>query len=149
MNGFLKIARLDFLPRKSDLGLLVLRVWLGASLLVLHGWGKLARFADLSASFRDPLGVGSQASLVLAVIGEVLCPVLVIVGFLGRLGALGSAVTMAVACFLVHDGNLIVRENNGELPFIYLAGFVAILLAGPGRFSIDAASGGRASRGAS
>jgi len=43
---------------------------------------------------------------------------------------------MAVAFFIVHQSALS-GEHNGELAFIYLAGYVALLIAGPGRFSAD------------
>jgi len=43
---------------------------------------------------------------------------------------------MAVAFFAVHGGAL-TGEGNGEMAFIYMAGFVALLIAGPGRYSFD------------
>jgi len=136
MKKIASILRLDFLPTSVDLGLLVLRVWLGASLLILHGWGKLIDYKNLSRTFSDPLKIGHQASLILALVGEVLCPVLLILGLFTRFAALGSAITMAVAFFLVHQTAL-KGGRSGELAFIYLAGFVIILLAGPGRFALD------------
>jgi hypothetical protein len=45
----------DFL---RNFGLLGLRVWLGLSMLVLHGWGKLQNHATLSQGFPDPSGGG-------------------------------------------------------------------------------------------
>src|SRR5688572_25750229 len=98
--------RLDFLPRNVDLALLLLRVWIGASMLLLHGWGKLATFQKTSKGFPDPLGVGSQVSAGLAVFGEVVCSVLLILGFFTRLGALGGAITMGVAFFIAHNMKL-------------------------------------------
>jgi putative oxidoreductase len=137
----ISILRLDFWPDKVDLGLLVLRVWLGASMLVLHGWGKLSNFQRMSKNFADPLGIGSQASLSLAVVGEVLCPILLILGFFTRTAALGASITMAVAFFLAHDAKL-KGSGSGELAFVYLAGFVAIFLAGPGRHALEGKGGG-------
>jgi putative oxidoreductase len=52
------------------------------------------------------------------------------------LAALPLVVTMAVAFFGIHGGTL-VGEGNGEMAFIYLAGFAALFIAGPGRFSFD------------
>jgi putative oxidoreductase len=138
MKKIVSILRLDFLPENADLGLLVLRVWLGASLLLLHGWQKLSTFQSLSKSFGDPLKIGSQASLGLAVFGEVVCSLLLILGFFTRTAALGSAITMGVAFFMVHEGSF---KKGGELAFIYLAGFVTILVAGSGRFALDGSGG--------
>ena len=120
----------------KDVGLLVLRVWLGLSMLLLHGWGKVQGMADKAASFPDPLGVGSAMSLNLVVFSEVLCAVLLVAGLAARFALIPLVVTMAVAFFVIHGGRL-VGEGNGEMAFIYLAGFVALLIAGPGRYSFD------------
>lgn len=71
-------AILNFLfpgePRdsRSSWLLLAARVVFGL-LLMSHGIAKLQNFEALSATFPDPLGVGSRVSLVLAVFGEVVC----------------------------------------------------------------------------
>jgi putative oxidoreductase len=97
MKTLQRILRLDFMPANIDLGLLLLRVWLGLSMLVLHGWGKLTRFQEMAGKFSDPLGIGSKASLSLAVFGETVAPALIILGLFTRFGALVSMTTMAVA----------------------------------------------------
>lgn len=140
MKKLISILRLDFWPDNVDLGLLALRLWFGGAMLALHGWGKLSDFQRMSKGFADPLGIGSQASLSLAVVGEVLCPILIILGFFTRTAALGATITMAVAFFLAHDGRL-KGSGHGEMAFIYLAGFVAIFLAGPGRYALDRKGG--------
>ena len=136
MKKIASILRLDFLPTSTDLALLLLRLWFGGSLLFLHGWGKFMDRNKLFSTFPDPLGVGHQTSYVLALFGEVVFPILLIIGLFTRFAALGSAITMAVAFFLVHKA-ILKGPGNGEMAFIYLAGFVAILLAGPGRFALD------------
>jgi putative oxidoreductase len=120
----------------KNLGLLVLRVWLGLSMLLLHGWPKVEKYAGLSEGFPDPLGVGPAMSLNLAIFAEVFCALLLVVGLAARLAALPLVVTMAVAFFVVHGG-VLTGEGNGEMAFIYLAGFVALFIAGPGRHSFD------------
>lgn len=138
MKGIVKLARLEFVPTSADVGLAFLRVSLGVSMLLLHGYGKLNMLADGAAidKFPDPLGVGHMASLVMAVIGEVGGSVLLCFGLLTRLGAIASAGAMAVAFFLVHKAQF--GAGGGDLSFVYLAGYIAILIAGPGRFSLDA-----------
>lgn len=140
--NILKLLQLDFLPRSTDAGLLVLRLWLGLSLLLLHGWAKLSNFSQLSGKFPDPLGIGSGASLTLAVFGEVVCSLLLVLGLFTRFAAVNLAITMSVAFFLVHKAALS-GPSSGELAFIYLAGFVTLLVAGAGRFSLDAKLGAR------
>ena len=138
----LRLLLLDFLPRSADAGLLLLRVWLGLSLLLLHGLAKLKGFSEMSSKFPDPLGVGSPASLGMAIFAEVVCSVLITLGLFTRFAATVLAITMATAFFLVHKMALS-GPSSGELAFIYLAGFVALLVAGGGRFAIDAKLGGR------
>ena len=136
MKSFLRFLQFNFIPRSSDFALLVLRVWLGASMLILHGWGKLTGYKASAAQFPDPLGVGSHVSAGLAVFAEVVCAALLIVGLLTRFAALGLIILMAVAFFLVHGAKLS-GPGSGELAFLYLAGFLAIFLAGPGALSVD------------
>lgn len=137
-----KLLHLDFLPRSTDLGLLLLRLTFGAGLLYLHGWGKLADFGNLRGKFSDPLGIGSPASLTLTVFGEVVCMALIVLGLYTRLSALVGAITMAVAFFIVHGGKLS-GQGNGELAFTYLAAFATLFVAGAGRYSLDAKLGAK------
>jgi putative oxidoreductase len=140
----LRLLQLDFLPRSADAGLLVLRLWLGLSLLLLHGWRKLTGFSEMSGKFPDPLGVGSPMSLAMAVFGEVICALLVALGLFTRGAAAVLAITMATAFFLVHKG-VLSGPNSGELAFVYLAGWITLFITGAGRFSLDAKIGGRGS----
>lgn len=137
MNQILKLAQLDFLPRSIDLGLLLLRLWLGLSLLLLHGWVKLTGFSEVSQKFPDILGIGAPANLALAVFAETFCALLLALGLFTRVAALVLAVTMAVAFIFAHKGALS-GPASGELAYIYLAGFLTLLITGPGRFSVDA-----------
>lgn len=141
MKKIVSILRLDFVPSSIDLGLLVLRLWLGLSMLILHGWGKLSTFQQMSGKFPDPLGVGHKTSLTLAVVGEVLCPILLVLGFFTRSAALGAGITMAVAFFLVHKGSLKPGPGSGELAYIFLCGFVVLFLTGAGKFALDGKGG--------
>jgi putative oxidoreductase len=137
-----KLLRLSFLPTSVDLALLVLRVWFGLTLVSLHGWSKFTGFAERSQRFADPFGIGPTASLALVVFAEVLCSVLLVLGLFTRFAALACAITMGTAFFYAHGGRL-TGQGNGELPFIFLGGFVALLLAGGGRFSLDGTSGSK------
>jgi putative oxidoreductase len=137
MPSIITRLKLDFLPRNPDIALALLRVMLGTQMLLAHGWGKLAGYSELSGKFPDPLHVGSATSLALAIVGEVLCSALIMVGAFTRPAALGLMITMLVALFGVHGGKL-TGEGNGELAFVYLVGFTAIFIAGAGRYSIDA-----------
>ena len=156
MKGLLSFLNLNFLPKSPDFALLALRIVLGGSMLVLHGWKKaelymgwgswsgkeIARKARI-AEFPDPLHLSSQWSLLSAGLVEVVCSVLLIVGFCSRFAALGLAFTMGVAFFMAHQ-RILSGEKSGELAMIYLAGFIVLLFSGPGRFSFDGNGGGSA-----
>ena len=135
-----KVLQLGFLPRSADAALFVLRLWLGLSLLLLHGWSKLADFSEMAGKFPDPLGVGSTTSLALAVFAEVVCSVLLAFGLFTRLAAAVLAINMATAFLMVHKLAL-TGSGSGELAFVYLAGWITLLVAGAGRFSFDARLG--------
>ena len=128
-----------FAPGKDSLfvsfGLLVLRSWLGLTMLLHHGLGKLTGFADIAPGFPDPLGVGRTLSLALVVFAEFFASILLVLGLLTRFGALVLAFNMTVAFFVVLKADL--GSSNAELAFLYLAGYVTLFIAGPGRLSLD------------
>ena len=122
--------------------LLILRVVPSAAMLT-HGLPKLEKLLAGSTTFADPLGIGSTPSLLLAVIGEVLAPVLLILGLKTRLSAIPAAITMAIAAFVVHGKDAFSKQ---ELALLYLVCFVALLLAGGGQYSIDGLLSGKGRR---
>ena len=124
--------------RKSSptkhLGLLILRVSFSAAMLT-HGWPKLQKLlAGGQIKFADPIGIGELPSLILAVLGEFVFPILIIIGLKTRLAAIPAAITMAVAFFIVHSEDAF---GDKEMSFIYLAAFITIALLGAGKYSLD------------
>lgn len=136
MSKAISIFRADFLPVSTDVGLLVLRVWIGASMLMLHGMGKWQRLMGEEVQFASVFGLSPTVSLALAVLGEAVAPILLIIGFASRWAALLSAITMFMALNVGHAFALS-GDRSGELPFIFLACFIALVITGFGRFSID------------
>jgi putative oxidoreductase len=120
----------------ANLGLLVLRVWLGVSIFCNHGMDKLLNFNTYAVKFPDLLGIGSRGNLALVVFAEFFCGALLALGLLSRFAALVLTINMGVAFFIAHK-MVLSGEKSGELAFVYLAGYFALLLAGPGRYSID------------
>jgi putative oxidoreductase len=119
-----------------SLGLLAMRLWFCLTLSYLHGWeAKIVPWSTLKDTFQDPYHVGHTMSLALAIFGEVGMSILVILGLGTRPAALILSFTLATAWLARHGLQL--SEGNSELAFIYLGGFVALLIAGPGRYSLD------------
>lgn len=117
----------------KDIGLALLRI-LPAAMLLTHGIPKFQKLISGNFEFGDPIGIGATPSLFLAVIGEFVCPILLIIGFKTRWAAIPAAITMAVAGFIVHAAD---PFGTKEKAFLFLAFFVVIALLGPGKFSID------------
>src|SRR5512139_170774 len=91
--------------RLNDLWLLIFRVSLSAFMLT-HGLPKLSRLIEGNGSdFSDPLGIGNNLSLIFAVAGEVVGPLLIIPGIITRIAAVQTIITMSVAAFIVHGGD--------------------------------------------
>lgn len=139
MKRSLWITNLGFVPLSADLALLFLRLALGLTMLVLHGWQKVVEFPQLAGKFPDPLGLGSGLSLTLTLLTEVVASVMLVAGILSRFAAALLGITMSVAFFRVHQGNP--GAPGAETALLYLYGYITILLAGPGRFAADAARG--------
>ena len=73
---------------------------------------KLRSYLAYLVSFADPLGVGSTTSLILTLIGEVLAPIFIIVGFKTRWASIPAAITMAVAAFVVHADDSFYKKEK-------------------------------------
>ncbi len=118
------------------MALLLLRVWIGLQMLIVHGIDKLSNFKGMAPHFPDPLGIGHTTSLGLSVFAEFFVSLLIIMGLFTRLSALILIVNMSVAFIGVHQAAL-TGDHSGELAFLYLMGYVVLFIAGPGRISAD------------
>lgn len=105
-----------------------------AILLMLHGWQKLQNYSMLSSVFPDPIGIGQQLSLTLAIGAEFFAGIFVIAGFLTRLALIPMIFTMGVAFFVTHAADTFQVK---ELAFVYMVAFVILFITGPGNFSVD------------
>ncbi|MEO6229731.1 MAG: DoxX family protein [Ferruginibacter sp.] len=113
--------------------LFVLRLGLGI-LMMNHGYDKLIQFGAKHNHFMNFLGIGSSLSYSLVIFAEFFCSLFLILGLFTRLAAIPLIIVMAIALFKVHNGHVF---GNGEVVTLYLAGFLVILLLGPGRVSVD------------
>lgn len=123
----------------QDAGKLVLRLTLGI-LMLMHGLAKVANgIGGIEGMLQK---VGLPPTLAFGVyIGEVLAPLLVIVGFYTRLGAVLMAVNMLFAIGLAHAHQLFTLSKTGgwalELQGFFLLTAIALALLGPGRYAVN------------
>ena len=123
-----------------SLGLLIIRLMVGV-LILFHGVpkimepGKLDFIGGTLSSFGLPsvLAYGVYA-------GEILAPLMIIVGIYSRYAGLVIVINMVFAVLLMHSGDFFsLTEHNGwrlELQAFYLFSALAIVLMGSGRFAI-------------
>ena len=123
----------------DDIGKLILRLTLGI-LLLFHGIPKLFGGVGGIAGMLEGVGLPSVFAYGVLV-GEVLGPILVLIGWYARVGAGLIAINMLVALALVHSHELFQLSENGALQlerqYFFLFVAVALAFAGPGRFSVN------------
>jgi putative oxidoreductase len=118
----------------NSLGLLVVRLLAGGMMLT-HGITKIGRLmSDGPVKFADPFGLGPEISLSMAIFSEVLCAILIMIGFKTRLATFPLMITMLVAAFYAHWDDPFGKK---ELPLLYFSVFLGILIVGAGKYSID------------
>lgn len=118
----------------SNLGLFILRIS-AASCMMVHGFQKyqMLQSGDFS-QFPDPIGVGKATSLYLAIFAELICAALIFIGLATRLAAIPLVITMFIAVFVIHASDGFQAQELGGL---YLAIFLFLMIAGPGKYSVD------------
>lgn len=123
----------------ADIGKLILRSTL-AILILLHGVSKLINGADFITTLVSQAGLHAVVGN-LVYVGEVVAPLLVLLGLWARIGGLIIAINMVVAILLVHTGEFFHMNQMGgwtlELQGMYLATALAVFFLGAGRFSIQ------------
>jgi len=127
----------------ADTGKLLLRLALGL-MIILHGISKIINGPAAIIGAVEKAGLPPPVAY-LVYVGEVLAPLLVIVGFWTRPAALVIAINMIFAVALVHTSQLFTLAKTGgwalELQGMYFFTAVAIALLGAGRYSLGGATG--------
>ncbi len=117
---------------------LILRVGFGGLIMIRHGWPKLQHFSSYAPQFADPFGIGKTPSLALTIFAEFFCGGLLVLGLVTRLATIPLIICMSVVIFMIHKADGMEKQ---EFPILFLLAFVAILITGPGKYSVDGAIG--------
>lgn len=130
------------LDKNPDLALLVLRLAVGG-LMLLHGIAKIQNGMDEGLRGIESLLAAKDLPTSLAIgvyAGEILAPLLLLVGWLVRPAALLVAFTMLMSIWLAHSDDWYTLTKHGglatELNLLYFAGALALALSGGGRFAL-------------
>lgn len=123
----------------NDIGRLVLRLTLGI-LILLHGVAKIAGGPGGIIGMVEKTGLPGELGY-LVYVGEVIAPLLLIIGLWTRIAAALIAGNMLVAVVLAHTGDLLTLTRSGgwalELQAMFFFVAVAIVLLGPGRYAVS------------
>ena len=127
----------------QDIGKLILRLCLGG-LLILHGIAKLKTGIGWLEGSVSGLGLPPVVAYGVYV-GELVAPVLIIVGLWSRVGAVLVMINMVFALVLVHTADFFTLGGSGgwalELQGFYFFTALAVLFLGAGRLSLGGARG--------
>ena len=142
----MRVLALTPLSQLASLAPLAVRVILGI-ITIAHGAQKLqtgpANFGQGLAGMGVPFPVLTGYIVTFA---ELIGGILLVVGLLSRLAALLLTVNLTIGILLVNVGIGFLTppgaaSSGVELPLALIAGLLAILLAGPGKLSLDHALG--------
>lgn len=122
----------------ADAGKLLLRLTVGV-LILLHGLAKVMAGPAFVVGLVEKAGMPGSFGYAVY-LGEVIAPLLMILGLWTRIAALIVAINMAVAVLLVHMGELFTLGQGGgwtlELQGMLFFTAIAIALIGTGRYAV-------------
>lgn len=138
----MRTLALSPMNRLAGLAPLVVRVIVGV-IMAAHGLQKLAGGPGNFGGFLAQMGVPAPTPMGYVVtFVELVGGILLILGLFSRLAALLLTIDLVVAILLVkvNIGLIAPADQPGtgaELDLALIAGFLVVLLAGPGRLSLD------------
>lgn len=117
------------------------------------GIRQIANYDFFKVIFPDVFGIGSEPTVVMMIVIELVCSVFLILGLFTRAAAIPPIISMIIAEGVVlsqgtvsvfseamaseHALLLMMSMQPGYLPLLFIGYFFFILLAGPGKISVD------------
>jgi len=130
------------MKKNYDLGILVLRIAIGL-LMLFHGIGKLQGGLGFIQGMLEAKGLPGFIAYG-ALVGEILAPLAILIGFRTRIAAAIYAFNMLVAFLMVHISQFfMVTETGGwalELLGLYLLGAVTLFFTGAGKIAVSSSN---------
>ncbi|MBQ9556519.1 MAG: DoxX family protein [Muribaculaceae bacterium] len=124
----------------SNLSRLFLRLFTGIMFLQLS-IRQMLNFDDLVHSYDGFMGLSPEGAMTVLVVIELLSAVCIMLGFLTRLAVLFPLVLMLVAENIILSSQTAVPDHlfnfQPGYPVMFIGIFVFMLLAGPGKISLD------------
>ena len=141
----MRTLALSPMDRLAEFAPLVVRAIVGV-IMAAHGLQKLLGGPANFGGVLGQLGVPAPTLMAFVVtFVELVGGILLVVGLFSRLAALLLTIDLVVAILLVKVGVGFLSPQSGgvgaELDLALIAGFLAVLFAGPGRISLDRALG--------
>ncbi len=127
------------MTKNINVGLLIIRISIGA-LMLLHGLAKLIGGIGFIQGILESKGLPGFIAYGV-IVGEVLAPLAIILGYRTRIAAAIFAFNALVAMFLVHAQQIFTLGEQGgwalELLGLYLFGAIALLFTGGGKMALS------------
>ncbi len=127
------------MKKNNDTALLILRITIGL-LMLLHGFGKLMGGLDFIKGMLSEMGIPAFVAYG-AIIGEVIAPLAIIIGFRTRIASAIFAINALVAILMVHSNDIFRMGEHGgwaiELLGLYLFGAIALIFSGSGKYALS------------
>lgn len=127
----------------SNMARLFIRLFVGIMFLQF-GIRQLVNFNSLADIFPAVMGLGNTTSLIIMICIEMVCSTLIMVGFMTRIAVIPAIISMLFAeHYILHSvyadmmPYLISSMQPGYLPVMFIGIFIYILIAGPGKISLD------------
>lgn len=126
----------------GNLGRLFLRLFVGL-MMMQFGIRQIDNFDILKDAFPGEIGMTSHATLIVMICIEIVCSTFIMFGFLTRIMVIPPFVAMILAeyhilhYYVSEAAYMLDWHQIGYVPVLFMGIYFFILLAGPGKISVD------------